>query len=287
MEAFCFHRYIKLALNFAFVYILVFFTSFLRAGGLAGVYAAQGWKYGIMYIFIDMLGLSSYVPTPSLNETWWYMQVAILFVFLVPVFIKIYKAIGRTIVVFVAFLGFSSFVIPWDLSGAAFLLYLFCVVIGIWCAEENIFERCHHISFCKFKQMNHLIKIVISVFLFAFFVYLRIKVTTFNYWIDAIIPIPVCIFCMELSGLIPFSEKIMGFIGKHSMNMFLIHTIIFEYYFTEFIYSPKYWVLVLLLLSGTSLLGSVAIESLKKALCYPKVINFFILCIEKGKMNRC
>ena len=57
----------------------------------------------------------------------------------------------------------------------------------------------------------------------------------------------------------------MGFIGKHSMNIFLIHTLIFEYYFTEFIYGFKNWFLILLMLLLTSLLGSMVINDRKNA----------------------
>ncbi len=65
----------------------------------------------------------------------------------------------------------------------------------------------------------------------------------------------------------------MAFVGSHSMNMFLIHTIIFEYYFTDFIYGFKNWVLVLFALFVTSLLTSIVIEYLKKVSGYNKLIG--------------
>lgn len=57
------------------------------------------------------------------------------------------------------------------------------------------------------------------------------------------------------------------------MNMFLIHTIIFEYYFTDFIYGFKNWVFVLFALFATSLLISIVIEALKKISGYNKLIS--------------
>lgn len=274
IEIFCFNRYIKLLFNFEFVYVLVFVTSFLREGGLSGVYGVDGWKSGVIYIVFDALGLSDYFQMPTLNETWWYMSLAVFNVFIIPLMILAYKKVGRVTIVIAAIVGI------FDFSGM--ISYLFCIVIGIWCAEEKIFERCYKIRFCKIQYLNRLVKLIINIWIFVVLIELNIRtVLEYSYYTDAIGAVIIGIFCMELSEISQVSVKIMGFIGKHSMNIFLIHTILFEYYFTEFIYGPKNWFLILLLLLGMSLLCSVVIEWLKKVLHYPQVIKRVSLFVDK------
>lgn len=265
MEEFSFNRYKKLAMNFLFVYLLAVMTSFLREGGPAAVYAQEGWKRGIMYAVFDALGLANYFSSPSLNETWWYMSIAVFMVFFIPMMIKLHKIFGCVCVVVAGFLFCLG------ITQTAFTKYMFCIAVGIWCAEENILEKLHEWTVCRIRVLNSIVTIALWCLMFVFLVYLRQK-TSFSYWIDAIIPIVCCEFCMELSELCPISEKIMGFVGNHSMNMFLIHTLIFEYYFTEFIYGFKNWVLVLLVLFVTSLLASMIIEAVKKVIRYDKLM---------------
>ena len=71
----------KLIGNFAVMYISVnaLWCTYFNYAGLYGT----GWQGG-MFAVIDMLGLAQLFGTPTLNMTWWYMELAILFIFLVP-----------------------------------------------------------------------------------------------------------------------------------------------------------------------------------------------------------
>ena len=65
----------------------------------------------------------------------------------------------------------------------------------------------------------------------------------------------------------------MRFIGKYSMNIFLIHTFIYYYWFSDFIYAFRYdWCIVAALLV-TSLVVSYVIEGFKRLLKYNKLID--------------
>ena len=266
MEKFCINRYIKLALNFVLIYILALATSFLRAGGAQGVYGVNGWKKGIIYGVCDMLGISYYFSFPSLNETWWYMSLAIFLIFIVPMLIRLYKSFGRGLVIVGILLYFLG------VSDNDFIRCMLCVIMGICCAEENVLERIHNVKVCRWEIINGLIKLVCWAAVFAVLIKIRGEMSL-NYWIDPIVAIVCCEFCMELSKICPIAEKLMGFVGSHSMNIFLVHTLLFEYYFTDFIYGFKNWILILLALLIMSLLTSVVIEWLKKVLGYNKLIK--------------
>lgn len=59
-----------------------------------------------------------------------------------------------------------------------------------------------------------------------------------------------------------------AFVGKHSMNIFLTHTLLYSQYLHKFIFSFQYPTLIFLALLGSSLLLSVAIERLKEITRY-------------------
>ncbi len=87
------HRYKKLAFGFLIVYLISILTFFLRADRLR-IYFKEGGLKGIFYMIIDASGLASFFGTPSYNETWWYMSVAILMVFAMPLLISLYDHFG-------------------------------------------------------------------------------------------------------------------------------------------------------------------------------------------------
>lgn len=204
------------------------------------------------YVVIDLLGLSHYFGLSSQNETWWYITFAFFLIFFVPVLILLYQYVGFNLVViaiFIKYLGINN-----D--------YLFCMVCGIWCAQENVLEKINDIGFRSLSgKANAMIKIFIEAILIEMCYNLR--PLGFNYYVDALFPIIVAELCMDISLCFPLIETIMGVVGKHSGNIFLTHTIIFEYYFPSFIYGRKHWIVVLLILLSICLLLSVGIEYLK------------------------
>ena len=65
--------------------------------------------------------------------------------------------------------------------------------------------------------------------------------------------------------------RILKFLGKHSMNMFLTHTMFRAVYFHDFIYSFYYaWVDYLVLII-VSILCSVTIETMKKVISFNEI----------------
>lgn len=95
---------------------------------------------------------------------------------------------------------------------------------------------------------------------------------------DTFFTIGVCCLCTELHELPIGINRILEYCGKHSMNIFLVHTLIFEYYFTEFIYGFKHWILVVLALLISSLLVSIVVEKLKQIVKFNKLVNK--LCVK-------
>lgn len=266
LGAFALNRYIKLLFNFWFIYLLAALTSFLREGGFRGVYFVNGVKKSIVYIILDAFGMADYFGTPTLNETWWYMSLAVFLVFVIPILIVCYKNCG---ILLIAVFSMISYV---GLRDTGFTMYLFCVCMGIFCAEEQVLERLCQKKLFANKGLNVAIKCLLYLILMGVLFYLR-DITTYSYWLDAFITMAICSFSMEFHAVWRYPGKILCFLGKHSMNIFLLHTLIFEYYFTSFIYGFRHWILVVLVLLVISLLISVVCEVVKKWIRYPALLD--------------
>lgn len=276
-------RYVKLEANFLFIYVAAVLTSSLRipGGGIWGVYNINGVEKGIMYAVFDSLGLAHYFGTPSLNETWWYMSIAILIIFFVPIVIRLYKENGLLIFVIAAFIFYFG------VTKTTFVQYLFCIVLGIWFAEEDIIEKLSNKAFIKNETINIMLKIVIDILIIIILFFTRGK-TGYSYWLDGIFAVVFSCICMNVYKMgVVFGKRLgkgLEFIGKHSMNIFLIHTLIFEYYFTKFIYSFKHWSLILIALLVSSLICSMVVEWLKAKINYHAKIEYLYSCIRSDNI---
>lgn len=70
-----------------------------------------------------------------------------------------------------------------------------------------------------------------------------------------------------------YQMPLMTYLGKHSMNMYMVHTFIFSYFFHDFIYGFKYPILIFLALLLSSLAVSVVLETLKTKLKFYVLVS--------------
>ena len=82
----------------------------------------------------------------------------------------------------------------------------------------------------------------------------------------------VILLCVELIHLAPILKRALYWIGKHSMNIFLTHSIL-QSYLKPIIMAPKYFILDLLILLTLSFAVSVLLEKLKKAVRYDIIVK--------------
>ena len=78
----------------------------------------------------------------------------------------------------------------------------------------------------------------------------------------------VCLCRLTKRNMVPLI-----FVGKHSMNMYLMHTFVSGYFFHDFIYSFKYPILIFVVLFLISLLLSVILEFVKTKLKFYQLQN--------------
>lgn len=172
---------------------------------------------------------------------------------------------------FIIVVGFDLSVLPKDVY-----IWIFHFVIGITCAL--------HIDKINYflNRFNSLILFGILLLIFGFLFYLRNFVIIFYLNNEIIAPLLSAniVFLVLLTINIINNKikvrntgKIMKFLGNHSMNIYMIHTFIYHYWFSNFIYSFKYPILIFFVLLAICLIISVLLEYGKKIVHLPVIID--------------
>lgn len=263
LSQYIFSRYIRLMANFWIIFIIAQCFSFMGRNTI-DIYG-ENLDWSILYILIDFLGLANFFGTPTLNETWWYMSVAIFLIFTMPIFIKFVKSTGflaiPLAILLPTFFSISVYTpIGW---------YLLTIVLGILFAEYKLFERItHYLNYSLYKQIVGGFAIIVG---WCVLIVFRSKFGYVNI-ADGILAILTCLICYLYLSKLPILSSILKVIGIHSGNLFLIHTFIVSYYTKDFTYSFKYSFLILIVAIISTLCISKLIELLKKLLHYDSQI---------------
>lgn len=244
-------RCARLMGNFAVMYLSINLLWF-RYFNYAGLYG-KGWQGGMLGI-VDMLGLAQFFGTPTMNMTWWYMAVAILIIFGTPFLYLLTKKIGNYVLILAVLLPLA---VSLD-EGVE--RYLVTAALGAAAAQEGWFERLF-----SWKR-NRLWKGLLGLGLIAVSVLIRqnYMVHTYFLWIvDAPVALLLCWFGGEIAGRIPVIRQVLAFFGRHSMNIFLVHTFFYLAIYRDFIYSFRQAGLIFFVLAAVTLVYSVVLELLK------------------------
>ena len=198
------------------------------------------------------------------------MSAAIVFVIIIPVLHYISTQKYGTMVLLVGLILIfrirpNEYRCP---GGESPFTYLYILSIGVLAAEKN---------WLCFKQ-NDLKHFLIETFLLGFLycIYLVLPVERFWEFSWNCIPFFLIIYCWKWIIRIPIIKDILYFIGKHSMNIFLIHTFIRDHYLHDFIYSLKYFLLIIIVLLFLSIILSILIEQIKRIVGYNQLIKHLI-----------
>lgn len=256
-------RFGKLMLNFFIVYVTINLLIFpyLNYPSLYG----EG-KQGVLMMLCDATGLSAVLKTPMLNETWWYMKLAYVLVFLVPFLALIVKKVGNSALL-LAFL--APFVISFD---SDIERYFFVAAFGVVAAYGKWPEKIMNLRIPT--VLWWCIAIVGGVLCVMVRQNALVRDWFWNY-VDAFVAFFIICATVMTVGKVPGVNFVLGFIGKHSMNIFLVHTIFYMIVWRKYIYYFKYAIVTFLILLGISLLYSVVLELVKAA------VGKFLKILEK------
>ncbi len=278
----CFVRYIKTMSGFYFVFILLQIYSLVM--GLDWYTKVYG--KGVMSVFyatLDFFGLSHLFHTPTFIATFWYMSLAQIIIFLIPLLIFIYKKLGSAVLLAMSVV--FSVLFPVMFADAtkpnsyAFLpVYIVCISTGVIVADLDLLKKIKGFKPFKSVVLSKIVKFVVLAVLIAvsfFFRYQMLRTTMLSVW-EAILALLITAFSFEFINIIPGVGFILKQLGKYSMNMFLIHNFVRAAWYQDFIYGFKNAAIIFLVLFGICLVISILIELLKKITCFNKLVQFTV-----------
>lgn len=275
LSAYSFSRLIKLYSGFWVVFLLAQSMGLLLGRWtLFDAYGGNGDAAGLMRLTIDFFGLSDLFGTATYNDTWWYLSLAITLIFLAPLFSLAAIRIGSS-----SLLALSVMIpLTSDWGMNRLWRYAFVLALGIFCAKTRLFEHLKA-RFSLDDNPTHLHLVLLGTFLTAVvLLYARQKAIPLGItWVFEAIAAAVICWGAQLLSQNP--NKLLFVFGKHSMNIFLLHTFIYKYFFKEAVAFGEHFVLVLLLLAVYSLVVSVAIERLKAVIGYNELFSRISSCV--------
>lgn len=226
----------------------------------------------VVYMIIDALGLAKLLGTPLFCLTWWYMSLAIVLIMIFPFVHSIMEKYQWVVVV-------ASIIVPRACGfgqSTDLFRYLLAYTLGMYFAQHDLLARIKE----KFMEQNvagKLLSLIVSLIGLAVIIKCRqnawIGWKYLDFWDGfAAMYVIVLSYIYILNG--KWIVKGLGFLGKHSMNIFLIHSFYRDVFFHEFTYSFYYAWLDYIVLMAISLVTSLVLEWFKKLIRYEKFIDW-------------
>ena len=261
-------RYIRSFSGYWLIVVLSWIISgFIDARPLK-VYVQNSRLAGGVYALIDFLGLGNLFGTPMLNGTWWYMSAAFVFIMLVPALFLMLCRFGNACTFAVLIIIprlFSKY--PGALSPLSFLPVL---CLGMICARTDFFGRIDALNArgIPSRLLLTLGSTALCVVLYRIACRLPDETCWDIKWDIFPLAYIVCIY-LTLAR-IPWVDRFLAFMGKHSANIFLVHTFYRVIYTKSFVYERGHFLSVIAVLMVMSLGTSFVIEGLKKLIRYER-----------------
>ena len=226
----------------------------------------------VVYMIIDALGLAKLLGTPLFCLTWWYMSLAIVLIMIFPFVHSIMEKYQWVVVV-------ASIIVPRACGfgqSTDLFRYLLAYTLGMYFAQHDLLARIKE----KFMEQNvagKLLSLIVSLIGLAVIIKCRqnawIGWKYLDFWDGFAAMYMILIsYIYILNG--KWIVKGLGFLGKHSMNIFLIHSFYRDVFFHEFTYSFYYAWLDYIVLMAISLVTSIVLEWFKKLIRYEKFIDW-------------
>lgn len=226
----------------------------------------------VVYMIIDALGLAKLLGTPLFCLTWWYMSLAIVLIMIFPFVHSIMEKYQWIVVV-------ASIIVPRACGfgqSTDLFRYLLAYTLGMYFAQHDLLARIKE-KFMEQNVVGKLLSLIVSLIGLAVIIKCRqnawIGWKYLDFWDGfAAMYVIVISYIYILNG--KWIVKGLGFLGKHSMNIFLIHSFYRDVFFHEFTYSFYYAWLDYIVLMAISLVTSIVLEWFKKLIRYEKFIEW-------------
>lgn len=253
LKDFYWHRFKKLYLNYWFIWLLfVPIGIFVFGRTFTDAYGEHVALRGVL----DFFGLLKFFGVDSYNPSWWFYSCIILLYLVFPLLNRFIFKIPYFVICVVVVLGGPLGVVP---GVKVISPYLLVFLSGILLSKTPV-------GWMKDIQWWH---VLVALLLLCGW---RMMKTCPRQFVESLICVGLAILVYK-KPLHNWVGNILVKLGKHSMNMFLIHSFIFYYWFKSYIYYTHNPILIFLSLVVTSYALSVTIEWIKSKMGFYKLLK--------------
>lgn len=226
----------------------------------------------IKLLILNFLGLSGHA---SYNASWWF-NTLILQIYLI--FPLLYYSIKKQVILsLITLLLLNSFNIDFFNVNAG--IYLLVFGLGIMLPMyhnkiNNVLKKIPDI----FRYFIPITLIIIPLLILPLKDPIAIYANGIKLY--AMLTLGISLLIGLFVNKVKVISIIFSFLGKHCANIYLIHTLIFYYWFPQFFYSIDNPLIIFLTLISISLMFSMIIEYIKEKFKYNHICNLIISKIE-------
>lgn len=267
-------RYVKTFSGYWLIWIIIACVCQLKDGGFVRTMFADDWYNGIIYCVLNFFGFSNLFGTPTLDYRWWYMCVAIVLILATPLVHKckdelVLVLIGEILFLRMLFVHYDN---PLYIGGQAVYAFITPFILGSICASYGLIERWCNLGTGKLWVKVYKAIAEIWVLIFFYYMYLGIPGDRFWDFHYGLFPMVLILFFVEYIYSIHFIRKPLMLLGKHSMNIYLVHSYMLLY-FPDKIYHQKHFAVSVAILLCICFFISIAVELFKKTIKYDRIVS--------------
>ena len=227
-------------------------------------------------ILADVCGVSSFLGTKSLNGAWWYMSAAVTFILLFPVLDAVMERFGELSCLGMIFLlpritgkGFPGGSSPYS--------FLMIFAVGMVCCRHDFFRLFHEYPRKKIKFV-----LLLFLLLLALWGYSKMDITFMWERQYAVTPFLVILFSVEYLFRLRLLSAVFQYLGKHSMNIWLVHIFVRDWLNT-YVYAVRLFWLIPVVILMISLGISYFLDLLKKYTGYDRLFERLQERLDEGE----
>lgn len=259
----CLSRYYKSIRAFWPIYLLCLLAGVVIDGRTMQVYCSGGLGRSALNLLLGGLGLNHLFRTPMFVNEWWYLSAMVVFIFITPLLQRMVSRYGWALPVFllvalprILSIGFQG--------GTEIFTFFSPLLLGVIFAQYGLFEKFWSLG-PKRPAAGRLCKLLLTgcaAFL-GYKAYFLLPAD--QYWevYYGLIPLSFLLFFHTLVKGVPVLEDLFVFLGKHSGNIYFIHTVFLYVYLKKPLYSMPWFGLTPLALLALSLGFSMVLEESK------------------------
>lgn len=257
-------RYVKLVLSFTIPFIFCTGVTYM----LHMSRYKDGFFMNLISMLLDFLGVSHLFGTQMQVNTWWYLSLEVILIFSMPFLVRFYKKYGW-LMVFMCLLAGSVLLE----KHVHLTKYLFVAPLAVCFADQDILERLKAFRIIPNGVLNKILKFILSTGIL--YILCRIFNTSwgtdhFEFMLNGMIPAVFIYWAYEFIIEIPGICQVLCFFGKHSANIFYIHTFVRAMWLRNTAYSLGHVAVIWLFILGVSLAISILLGFVAKVIRFDR-----------------